>query len=134
MIHGKDSHARTLFHWNVTGAWLKSYEGFISAWLAASGCARDDRRSPGIELRSLAAIGLSTTISQEPPGTVCGVECGGNLEIAHHIGRTADFSGFYPGPKSVYVPVWPQASFRVNRVTSFAHFLAGEAIVRTSGS
>ncbi len=56
-----------------------------------------------------------------------------NFEIAHPLGLTADFSGFYPNAKVYTFLFGPQVSFRLNRVTPFAHFLMGEAIVHYNG-
>lgn len=56
-----------------------------------------------------------------------------NLEIAHHVGLTADFSGLYPNAKVYTFLFGPQVSFKLNRVTPFAHFLMGDAIVHYNG-
>jgi hypothetical protein len=46
---------------------------------------------------------------------------------------TADFAALYPGAKVYSFLFGPQVSFRLNRVTPFAHVLMGDAIVHSNG-
>jgi hypothetical protein len=61
-----------------------------------------------------------------------GWDASANFRIAPYVGFAADFSGYYPsgccGRNKVHTFLFgPQVSFRLNRVTPFAHFLMGSA-------
>lgn len=76
---------------------------------------------------------INNDFSQSSRGGMQGWNASANLEFTHHVGVTADFSGFYPNA-TVYTYLFgPQVSFKLSRIRPFVHVLFGETNVNHYG-
>ena len=76
---------------------------------------------------------VDNDFSLSSQGGMQGWNAAGTLEVAHHVGVTADFAGYYPNANVYTYLFGPQVSFEMNRVRPFAHVLFGRASVNHNG-